>query len=75
MSIRGSIRYKRVYHDDPVQLSSGVSLSEGVKVWIESLRKAGREAACVRKGWSYPVDGNLFLEVIDVRLVQWFDRL
>lgn len=74
MSIHGVIQYKAVDHDAPVQLNSRVSLSEAVQVWTESLSKASIEAGKVRGKW-YPVEGNVFLEVTSVRLVQWFDRL
>jgi hypothetical protein len=56
MSIYGGIRYKAVDYDAPVQLNSGVSLPEAVKIWIESLRRAVRQAReCSAWDWHFRV--------------------
>ena len=47
--VYGGIRHERVRHDMPVVLNSGVSLSEAVEIWIESVRKSNRETKLARE--------------------------
>lgn len=56
MSMHGSIRYKRVDHDAVVELNSDVSLVEAVRIWVESLSRAMREARrCPSWDWHFRV--------------------
>jgi len=49
MRIYGGIRYERVNHDMPVLLNSRVCIAEAVKIWMDSLREAGRIARMSRE--------------------------